>query len=298
MKWKRLFNWKIWRWVLLCFILSFFVFIHFIGPRIIIGKRPVKDGYPSVTDYNLSVDTLVMESDDGLLLYGLWCNANTPEIKGTILMIHGIGSCKDHFIPRAAWLADHGFNSVLVDLRAHGMSEGDYVTYGYYEVPDLQLFLDCMTLHHHATHIGVWGQSLGGAIGLQLMAADDRVKFGIIESTYCTFDEVVHDYSNRMFGLPLGWLNDYVIWRAQSIGQFDKNHIHPEKACQKINQPILLVHGTADDRIDVSYAHRNYDALASDQKELYLVEGAKHNNVRDIGGETYLKKCLSFLQNH
>lgn len=244
----------------------------------------------------MGVDTLIMESLDGLALYGLWCNAKTDSVKGTILMIHGIGSNKDYFLPKASWLASNGFNCVLVDLRAHGQSEGEYITYGYNEVKDLQLFLDCMSMHHHATNIGVWGQSLGGAIALQLMAADSRVKFGIVESTYCTFDQVVHDYSYRMFGIPLGWLNDYVIWRAQSIAEFDKSLIHPEDACKKIEQPILLVHGTADDRIDVSYASRNFKALVSTfKKELYLIDGANHLNVWEIGGEEYHNKCLQFL---
>ncbi|WP_258542429.1 alpha/beta hydrolase [Parvicella tangerina] len=261
------------------------------------SKRASRTGYPSVTDYSLNVDTLILESHDGHKLYGLWCDANTPEVQGTILMIHGIGSCKDHFIPKAQWLANNGFNSVLVDLRGHGMSEGEYITYGFNEVPDLKLFLDCMTLHHHANNIGVWGQSLGGAIGLQLMAADDRVKFGIIESTYCTFDEVVHDYSYRMFGVPLGWLNDYVIWRAQSVAQFDKTNINPEEACKKVHQPILLVHGTADDRIDITYGKRNFNALASENKEFVQIEGANHVNVWEVGGETYNKKCLEFLNN-
>lgn len=297
MNWKRLFNWNIWRWILLSFVLILFIFLHFLAPGLIVDRRAPRDGYPSVIEFNLDVDTLIMESHDGLQLYGLWCNANTPAVKGTILMIHGIGSCKDHFIPRAEWLADNGYNSVLVDLRAHGMSEGDYITYGYNEVLDLKLFLDCMILHHKASNIGVWGQSLGGAIGLQLMAADDRVKFGIIESTYCTFDEVVHDYSYRMFGIPLGWLNDYVIWRAQDVAQFDKTKISPEKACKKIYQPILLVHGTADDRIDISYGERNFEALASQNKEFYKVEGADHVNVWNTGGEVYNQKCLEFL-NH
>ncbi|MCB9195333.1 MAG: alpha/beta fold hydrolase [Flavobacteriales bacterium] len=298
MNWKRLFNWKIWRWVLLSIVLILFVFVHFFAPHIIVGKRPLRTNYPSVADFNLDVDTLIMESNDGHQLYGLWCNANTEEVKGTILMIHGIGSCKDHFIPRAEWLANNGFNSVLVDLRAHGMSEGDYVTYGYYEVPDLVLFLDCMSMHHHATNIGVWGQSLGGAIALQLMAKDDRVKFGIVESTYCTFDEIVHDYSNRMFGIPLGWINDYVIWRSQSVAEFDKSLIQPEEICKKINQPVLLVHGTADDRIDISYGERNFKALASKNKEFYKVQGANHVNVWETGGDVYDQKCLEFLLNH
>jgi alpha-beta hydrolase superfamily lysophospholipase len=296
MNWKKAFNWKVWRWILLSFVLLLFGFLHFIGPHIIVDKRTSNKTYPSVTEFQLDVDTLQVTSADGLKLYGLWCNTNKDYVEGTVLMVHGIGSRKDHFLPRAEWLANQGYNSLLVDLRAHGMSEGEYVTYGYHEVPDLQLFIDKIYNTYTVTHLGIWGQSLGAAISLQLMAKDKRVEFGIIESTYCTFDEVVHDYSARMFGLPLGWLNDYVIWRSQSVASFDKTGIHPEDACKSITQPVLLVHGTADDRIDIKYAHRNYKALASKQKELYEVEGANHVNVWDTGGVVYDEKCYNFLK--
>lgn len=298
MNWKKLFNWKIWRWILLSILLILFAFVHFLAPHLIVDKRAGHTDYPSVVDFDLNVDTLQITSADNLKLYAIWCNSNLPEVKGTILMVHGIGSRKDHFIPKAEWLANLGYNSLLVDLRAHGMSEGDYVTYGYNEVPDIQLFIDKISKDYQVDHLGVWGQSLGAAISLQLMAKDDRIAFGVIESTYCTFDEVVHDYSGRMFGIPLGWINDYVIWRSQSVASFDKTNINPEDACGKITQPVLLVHGTADDRIDVKYALRNFDALSCEDKELYLVEGANHVNVWDTGGEMYLEKCELFLKSH
>ncbi|MCB9198472.1 MAG: alpha/beta fold hydrolase [Flavobacteriales bacterium] len=292
---KRLFSWKIWRWILLATVVIIFVFIHFLAPQMIVGKRPLKSGYLSVQDFKLDVDTITVKSNDGFNQYAIWCKSNIDTIKGTILMIHGIGSCKDHFLAKAEWLADNGFQSLLIDLRTHGMSEGEYITYGYYESNDIQLFVDEITNKYKTGKIGIWGQSLGAAISLQVLSKDKRIEFGIVESTYCTFDEVVHDYSKRIFGIPLGWINDYVIWRSQSIADFDKTNIHPENACKVLNQPILLVHGTNDDRINVSCANRNFEALSSSQKELLLIEGANHINVWEIGGTNYETKCLDFI---
>lgn len=294
---RRFFKWRIWRWILLGLVIVHFILIHFFAPLMIIGKRPLRTDYPALSEFNLSIDTISVTSSDALQLYGVWCHSNIQDVKGTVLMIHGIGSCKDRFLPYAEWLANQGYQSLLIDLRAHGMSEGDYVTYGYYEVDDIMRFVDTINKQYKTGKIGIWGQSLGAAISLQTMAKDSRISFGIIESTYSTFDEVVIDYSKRIFKISLGWINDYVIWRAQSIASFDKTGIHPEKACEQITQPILLVHGTADDRIDVSYAKRNFKALASKDKELYLIEGANHVNIWEIGGESYHDKCSEFL-NH
>ncbi len=292
---KKFFKSKIFLWSLASFIGITFIFFHFIGPRLIVSKRSSDKPYPDIREFNIHFESFPIISHDGLRLANFFCFSNLDTIKGTILFIHGIGSRKERFIPMAEALADNGFQSILIDLRAHGQSHGDYITYGYNETKDISDLITCADTTYNLQSIGIWGQSLGGAISLQMLAKDKRIDFGIIESTYSTFDEVIHDYSNRIVGFPLGFLNDYVIWRAQDIANFDKVNLNPEDACLQIDQPILYVHGTEDDRIDVSYGKRNYNKIVSTDKELVLVEGANHVNVWDIGGEAYKIKCLEFL---
>ena len=75
-------------------------------------------------DYGLNAKGLSVKTLDGLTLSGYIIKSNTNIQKGTIILLHEIRSNKEHFLPLAKRLADSSFNSVLIDLRAHGDSEG------------------------------------------------------------------------------------------------------------------------------------------------------------------------------
>lgn len=188
-----------------------------------------------------------------------------------------------------------GYNTLALDLRAHGDSEGEYCTYGYYEKYDVQRALDYLLTKGVDSNIGVWGQSLGGAIALQTLAIEPRLKFGIIESTFSEFTTIVDDYSERMFGFSIPFVNQYALYRASEIANFKPEEVSPQESAKKIRQPVLVAHGTADTHIKFAYGKANFDKLASDQKIFLPIEGAVHHNVWQVGGKTYFEKVFSFL---
>ena len=74
-------------------------------------------------------EDIFLPSFDGLRLHGQL--VQQPESKGTILLFHGY---------RSSWVIDFsivlpyyhslGYDLLVVDERAHGQSEGDYITFG------------------------------------------------------------------------------------------------------------------------------------------------------------------------
>ncbi|HSW45375.1 MAG TPA: alpha/beta fold hydrolase [Phycisphaerae bacterium] len=68
--------------------------------------------------------------------------SSAQESRGTILMLHGIHGNKRHMLGMSDTLAMHGFRCVLVDLRGHGRSSGDWFTYGVQESKDLSQVLE------------------------------------------------------------------------------------------------------------------------------------------------------------
>ena len=68
----------------------------------------------------------------------------------------------------------------MLNLRGHGESRGTYCTFGYKEKYDIVSVIDEIMLDKRLSkNIGIWGQSLGGAIALQTMAIDKRIKYGV-----------------------------------------------------------------------------------------------------------------------
>ncbi|WP_161792610.1 alpha/beta hydrolase [Psychroserpens damuponensis] len=300
---KRL---KFFKHFLFIILISGLLFIHFFVPRLITEIRNPVVGLIKRNhnvSYKINADpfskikrkVITVNSFDGFKLSSRITYTNFEEPKGTIILLHGIRSNKNHFIELSELLSKNGFNSVALDSRAHGESEGDFCSFGVNEKKDIQSLISYLIATENLDHFGVWGQSLGGAIGLQAMGYDDRIKYGIIESAFSDITMTVNDYFQLYTGFSVKPFSNYLIKRAGAIAQFDINDAKPLKYCATINQPILLVHGNEDERISFKYAQDNFDKISSSQKELLEIDTAKHADVWNVGGDDYFNKALEFL---
>jgi len=130
-----------------------------------------------------------------------------------------------------------GFDAVAFDSRAHGESDGDTCTYGFFEKQDLHRILDAAG----PGPIILIGASLGGAIALQEPARDARVTAVVAAETLRTFDDV-----------------------------------SPVAAAADIRIPVLLIHGADDSDTPPDHSRRVLAALKG-PKRLILVPGGRHN---------------------
>lgn len=288
-------------WILLAILLGFLVF-NYLGPRMIVQVdhlvfrwlRPSKTTAPMPSTLNGA--RVQIKTHDGLIQKGVWLKADGGLPKGTLILLHGIRANKEHFWPVAKRLTSDGFHVLLIDMRAHGQSEGKYCTFGFYEKQDVRLWIDYLeSLEQPTGPIGIWGQSLGGAVGLQAMALDQRLQFGIIESTFSDLKTIIHDYNRFFLGFDIPWLTTYLIWRAEGVATFYSQMVRPSESAKLIKQPVFIVHGTDDQRINISYGKQNFDNISSVQKEFYAVDGANHLNVWEKGGDAYFNRAFDFI---
>lgn len=279
---------------------------NYYGPRAIIQinsklyglLRPIDKGSISKPDdFDIKYEKINIGTLDKLTLRGYLIRTDSARQKGTIILIHGIRAYKEHFLPICKILADSGYNSIIMDLRAHGESDGKFCTFGYLERQDLVLLIDSIyQIENLNKNIGLWGQSMGGAVAMMTLAADKRLEFGIIESTFSDFRTIVHDYIKRFIGFDIPFLSNYLVFRAERIANFDAQQVVPSNSATHITQPILIVHGREDDRINIKYGLRNFRNLASTNK-CFFEYPANHLNLWEVGGEEYFKKVFSFMDN-
>jgi uncharacterized protein len=196
----------------------------------------------------------------------------------------------------AAWLWEEGFSSVMIDLRAHGNSGGNYCSYGYCEKNDITELVTYLTAQTPGIKLGVWGHSLGGAVALQSLSCEPRLAFGVIESTFCDFRTIVYDYQWRMFKVASHAFADNAIARAADQAGFTPDSIKPYEAAEFVHQPVFMAHGDQDEKINIEYGRKNFDHLASLDKQFYVVRGGHHSDVSAAGGEAYHQAILSFLK--
>jgi uncharacterized protein len=276
------------------FLGLFIGILYWIGPGLLLHPRRVNwDRKPE--DFNLPYERINVCTHDSIVIRGVWVHDSVPG-RPTLILLHGIGNCKERFYPRAAQLWSAGYNVVMIDLRAHGESGGEYCTYGYHEKNDIRAVVDYLLQADSTLTIGIQGHSLGGAVALQTLSVEPRLQFGIIESTFADFRQIVYDYQERMFKIPMKTIADNSIARAAEKAHFEPDSVRPSEAARRIRQPILMVHGDQDERIKMAYGQLNYANLASTDKEWYTITGGDHSNVARIGGVAYEQKVVSFLK--
>lgn len=274
---------------------------HFWFPRLITEiKNPVMSLFrPAATIAGISsAKILEIPIGEASLMTASMLKTKYPDPKGLVILIHGIRGQKETFNGLARRLSKAGFHSVAIDLRGHGQNTAKHCTFGAKEKEDLSKLIDHLIEEENINcKIGVWGISLGGAVALQAMPNEKRIKFAVIESAFSNLNKTVHNYFRHFAGFDIPPISNYMLKRAGKIAGFDPSITNPSDACTKIHQTVLLVHGDQDVRIPIQHAEQNFKNLLTKNKELYIVAGANHGSVWATGGEKYFDKVFEFLEN-
>jgi len=291
----------------ICAFILFAISLYSIAPRIIIstnlpfyhivkGKSKPKT-ISQIKNFDLAFKEIKIESEQGYPITANLIYTNNANAKGTIIMLHGIRASKEHFIPISKTVTVWGYNALIVDLKAHGQSGGDYCTFGYNEKNDISdLITYVIETEDEPTSFGIWGQSLGGAVALQTLAIDERIAFGIIESTFAELRPTVHRYAKNYTGFNWPALTNFMINRMESIADFKVDDIKPYEIAKQIKQPVLMVHGKKDKKMPIAVGEKIFNSLNNEQSEFYIIDEANHLNVWKVGGLSYMNKVSDYLE--
>jgi fermentation-respiration switch protein FrsA (DUF1100 family) len=247
------------------------------------------------SDLSLPCKEITLKTPEGISL-SCWLIPAKGKPRGTIVYLHGVSECKIVGLPMARQLHDLGYTVFLYDSRRHGDSGGKYCTYGFYEKHDAASVITFLLGRKdlRAGKIGLFGTSMGAAVALQVASIDARVVAVVAESGFATLRSIFDDYQKRMIKLPWHYLRNIVIKRSEHIAHFKANAVSPLEAVRNIHIPVFILHGTSDTLIKHRYSEMVY-ARANEPKELWLIQGAKHNDMAEVGGEEYARRVLGFF---
>ena len=205
----------------------------------------------------------------------VWVIKARPDTPGparaTALLLHGLKENKAKYLGAGERLAAMGYDVVLLDFRAHGRSNGEYVTYGAHETKDVKEVMDQLigagTVHGD---MYVFGATLGAATAVRYAAIDPRVK-GIVALT--PYKDAPSMARRVLFGAaPTMGEEDFqtVLARAGQLADFDPQATSTVEAARKVTCPLLLVHAILDLGIPIEDSQAIY-AAAAGPKELQVV---------------------------
>jgi pimeloyl-ACP methyl ester carboxylesterase len=200
--------------------------------------------------------------------------------KGTILVLHGYQDYKESMMHWALYLAQKGYQVVLVDLRGHGRSTGRWIGYGAFEATDLVQVLDFLEARKVlAGPIGVLGCSYGASVGLQLAGKDKRVMAVVAIEPFSNARQAVVDFAHAVVPqLVKDWTpQDFVSAedRAGALAHFSWNDANVVKGVAQTTAPILYVAAANDHWVPA----QNSQVLAGNTRAIHRVMTVSFANI-------------------
>jgi hypothetical protein len=216
--------------------------------------------------------TIWFRSGDGTRLHGWLFEAAGLERDRvpTVLHVHGNAGNVESHVFFTEHLPPAGFNLFIFDFRGYGRSEGS-ARRREALLADAEAALDHLLRRSDIdpARIGVYGQSLGGAIAILLAQRRPQVRAAVIESSFTSWREMA---AAALGGDPPGPLSRLV------ARIFIRDTLRPVDAIRDCSVPILIIQGGGDTVVPPGHGRRL--AAAAPGAELVELPGGDHNTLR------------------
>lgn len=253
---------------------------------------PADDGIPVWEE-------ITFTTPDGLQISG-WFYPPAPEKDyAVIIILHGHAGHRGALMADAKILNSHGYGCLLIDMRNHGKSEGEFTSFGLYEWQDVQGAVNYLQERAdvNPNKIGLMGHSMGGAAAIFSAANIPEIKAVIAESSFATVQDNIASGVRQLAQLPSFPFAPIIIWFGERETGIDLHNVRPIDQVSRISpRPILFIHGELDPTIPAENSFRLYEA-AQEPKSLYIIAGAGHGLLPQDGGAEYEQIIISFFDN-
>jgi len=173
-------------------LLLIWVTVGFLATMPIVGNHPFwRRMRARPQDFVLKAQDVSFRSTDGIPLRA-WFIAAEGTPRATVILAHGIDGNRSDMLPRAWFLFRDHYNTLVVDLRAHGDSGGNYATTGYMEAFDIQGAISYLRRSRpDRGPIILFGHSYGAVAALYAASQSPDVAAVISDSAYISFENMM-----------------------------------------------------------------------------------------------------------
>lgn len=235
-------------------------------------------------------------SFDGLKLHGRFYF--TAQNAPTQIMFHGYRSAAVRdFCGGLKEGLDAGYNVLLVDQRAHGESEGKYLTFGISERRDCLAWTEYVCGRMGAdSKILIYGISMGAATVLMAsgLTLPSNV-IGIVADCGYTSPEAIIKKVMHERKYPASVLYPLTRLGAKLYGHYDLEETSAPEALKQSGIPVFFVHGDDDRFVPWEMSRENYQASSAVIKRFLTITGAGHGISYIVDRKKYLTELFEFL---
>lgn len=200
-----------------------------------------------------------------------------------VVYLHGNCSSRLEAVSTLPVLLPFNITVFCLDFAGSGLSDGEYLSLGYYERDDLAVVVNHLRESNRVTCIGLWGRSMGASTALLHADRDPTIAGLVLDSPFSDLrvlcEELVDVYTNYkvprwVVGIALQMVRSSI----QSHALFDIYDLVPIQHVSESYIPALFTAAYNDSFIRPHHAKELHDAYAGD-KNFVMVEG-DHNSAR------------------
>ncbi len=220
-----------------------------------------------------------------------------------VILLHGLANDRSGMTGYAELLLSHGFNVLVPDARAHGLSDGELATFGILESDDIHRWFDWLEKNDHPDCIFGLGESMGAAQLLQSLRSETRFCAAAAESSFASFREIGYDRIGQFFGTG-PWLGrtvlrpiiEFAFIYSRLKYKLNFEQVSPENVVAATKIPVFLIHGQIDGNIPVR--HSRLIASRNPSVTLWEVPNADHCGAMGEDPELFDEKLVGWFNSH
>ena len=258
------------------------------------SKRRRVEGTPG--DLDLRYEDVMFAAPDGVSLRGWY--VDSPGARATVVLVHdSAGNRSAHgLLHLQRDYVHHGFRVLAFDLRGRGESGGRRDLLGAAEEFDLHAAVAYARSRSPELPVLVHGFGLGAALAVTAATGDLPLHAVIADSPF----------TSARAALRLRWprvpryLFAMACVAARRLFGADTRVLSPVTTVATVTEgastPILFIHGLADEHVPVAHTFNLAAASLHGDDRVWTVEAAGHCRSYVEHPETYLRRCLDFVE--
>lgn len=200
--------------------------------------------------------------------------------KGTVIVLPGMLQSRYTMTFWGIGLAQRGYRVALVDLRGHGESTGEYLTYGLIESRDtIQVIEALESADLLEPPVILLGASYGAATALMAAAQSKDIAAVVAFAPFTDAASSIEHLARTMFPFLSKTISRDrmadAIDRASAISDENIRRARAIDVVDRVDVPLLLVHGLEDTWVPPRNSFELYRA-ACRSADLMVIPGAGH----------------------
>lgn len=190
-----------------------------------------------------------------------------------------------------------GYNMLAIDPRAHGLSEGEYITLGKHEAIDTIEWAKLLHDKFNIKHVCIYGLCGGATCANYIFTnkdCPDYIDMFIADGMFISFFEMYREHikDEHKPVYPVIWELFHLIKKHNDVNPYEAK---PIKMIKKVTVPTLIISGELDKFALPKLAQKLYRNSSGLPKKLVYIPHARHSHVRYDNTEMFDKTVEEFL---